>query len=229
MQAEKIFYLIGGPNGSGKSVLAKQIVRTEDVEVLDLDDMVATRNVSNIAAARMLLGEDLPRVLKSGRSFILESTLSGTSDARIIKMAREYGYGVVFVFVFLASVEQNIERVAPRVSMGGHDVDADVICRRYEKSLHNFHKITPLVDQWLLFYNGESGKSYKVAYGTSMITNIENDTYYDMFKANCFEATNRRLTHLAKIGASEARLAAERAGVLVPSVALSQVFNTKQK
>ena len=229
MHNEKIFYLIGGPNGSGKTVLSKQIVRTDNVEVLNLDKMAATRKVSNITAARMLLTEDLPRVLSSGQSFVLESTLSGTSDARIIQMARNHGYRIVFVFAFLASVEQNIDRVAQRVSMGGHDVDIETIRRRYEKSLHNFHKILSLADQWLLFYNGESGKSYKVAYGTNLIINIEHNEYYDLFRENCFEATNRRLTHLAEIGASEAQLAAERAGVWVPSIALNQAFNKKQR
>jgi len=229
LQDEKIFYLIGGPNGSGKTTLARQIVKADNVEILDLDKIAATRSVSNITAARMLLSEDLPRVLASGHSFVVESTLSGTYDARIIKQARDNEYRVVFVFAFLASVEQNIDRVAQRVSMGGHDVDVDIIRRRYEKSLHNFHKIVPMVDQWLLFYNGESGKSYKVASGENMMLNIEHNEYYNLFKEKCFEATNHWLTHLAKIGASEARIAAERAGVIVPSVALEQIINSKQR
>ena len=229
MQDDKIFYLIGGPNGSGKTTLVKQIIKIDNIEVLDLDNIASSKNISSITAARQLLNEDLPRVLSTGRSFVLESTLSGTYDARVIKMAHDLEYKVVFAFAFLASVEQNIERVAQRVSMGGHDVDSDTIRRRYEKSLHNFHKIVPLVDKWLLFYNGESGKSHKVASGTNLDVLVEHDEYYSLFKTNCLEAVSNRLAHLAKIGASEARIAAERAGVFVPSVALSQMINSKQK
>ena len=229
MQNEKIFYLIGGPNGSGKTTLVNQIIKADNLEVLNLDSIAAARNVSDITAARQLLNEDLPRVLSSGRSFVLESTLSGTSDARIIKKARDWKYRVVFVFAFLASVEQNIERVAQRVNLGGHDVDVDTIRRRYEKSLHNFHKIVPMADEWMLFYNGESGKSYKVAGGANIIVKVENNEYYTLFQNLCFAAKADRLAHLAKIGANKARLDAERAGLVVPSIALSQIINSKQK
>ena len=229
LQDEKIFYLVGGPNGSGKTTLVKQIVKADNIEVLDLDNIALMRNVSNVTAARYLLSEYLPRVLSSGQSFVLESTLSGTSDARIIKMARDLEYKVIFAFAFLSSVEQNIERVAQRVSMGGHGIDVDIIRRRYEKSLCNFYKIVPLVDKWLLFYNGESGKSYRVASGTNPETLIENNEYYSLFNSNCLEAISNRLAHMAKVGASEARIAAEHAGIVVPSVALSQIIKSKQK
>ena len=229
MQDDKIFYLIGGPNGSGKTTLVNQIIKKDNIEVLDLDNIAASRKVSSITAARQLLNEDLPRVLSTGNSFVLESTLSGTYDARVIKMAHDLEYKVVFVFAFLASVEQNIERVAQRVSLGGHGVDVDIIRRRYEKSLHNFHKIVPMVDKWLVFYNGESGKSHQVASGSNLGMQIDNDEYYLLFKNKCLEAAANRLSYLAKIGASEARLAAERAGLVVPSVALAQIMDSKQK
>ena len=229
MQDDKVFYLIGGPNGSGKTTLVNQIIKKDNIEVLDLDNIAASRKVSSITAARQLLNEDLPRVLSTGNSFVLESTLSGTYDARVIKMAHDLEYKVVFVFAFLASVEQNIERVAQRVSLGGHGVDVDIIRRRYEKSLHNFHKIVPMVDKWLVFYNGESGKSHQVASGSNLGMQIDNDEYYLLFKNKCLEAAANRLSYLAKIGASEARLAAERAGLVVPSVALAQIMDSKQK
>ena len=226
---EKIFYLIGGPNGSGKTTLARQIVKTNNVEVLDLDNIALARNVSNITAARQLLCYDLPRVLNMGHSFVLESTLSGTFDARIVKMARDLKYKVILVFAFLASVEQNIERVAQRVKLGGHDVDELVIRRRYNKSLYNFRKIAPLVDKWMLFYNGESGRSYHIASGTSFGVHIENNEYYTLFRNRCLDATTNHLARLAQRGASEAILMAEHAGVVASSVALEHVIGSNQK
>lgn len=229
MQDEKIFYLIGGPNGSGKTTLSKQIIKVENIAFLNLDTIAATKNVPCVTAARIMLNEELPRVFNAGISFVLESTLSGTYDARVVNMARGLGYKIVFVFAFLASVEQNIERVAQRVILGGHDVDVNTIRRRYEKSLHNFHKIVPLVDRWVLFYNGESGKSYQVASGTPNTKDIEHQELYNLFEDNCLKASVKRLAHFAQIGASEARIAAERAGVVVPSVALSEMIKSNQK
>lgn len=229
MQNEKTFYLIGGPNGSGKSTLTKQIIKADDIEVLDLDNIAAKNNLSAIDAARQLLNKDLPRVLNSGHSFVLESTLSGTYDARIIKMAHDLKYNVSFTFTFLDSVEQNIERVAQRVRMGGHNVDVDVIRRRYEKSLHNFHKIIPMVDKWRLVYNGEDGKSCSVANGTKNSFNVEKPEYYAMFRDNCFDASVRRLVHMFEIGISEDRLATESIGVRLPFSALEKLIYAKQR
>ena len=226
---EKTFYLIGGPNGSGKTTLTQSIIKTNKVEVLNLDNIAAKKNLSSIDAARQLLKEDLPRVLKSGHSFVLESTLSGTYDARIIKMAHELKYRVVFTFAFLDSVEQNIERVAKRVRMGGHDVNSDIIRRRYEKSLHNFHKIVPLVDKWFLVYNGKDGKSCNVASGTNGKIDVTNKEYYTVFCDNCFDASVRRIMHLVEISASSERLEAEGIGVGVPFCVIEQMLIAKQR
>lgn len=228
MEVEKTFYLIGGPNGSGKTTLIKRIVQ-DGIEILDMDSIAASKNVSNITAARQLLNEDLPRVLSSGHSFVLESTLSGTYDTRIIKMAHDLKYRVVFVFAFLESVKQNIDRVALRVRQGGHDVDTYTICRRYEKSLHNFHKIVPLVDKWILFYNGEDTGPCEVANGTGQTINVKNQKYCTLFRENCFDASISRLVHFMEIGASETRLAAEGFGPNVSFVMLEKLLGETQR
>ena len=47
-----------------------------------------------------------------------------------------------------------IERVAKRVSEGGHNIPTETIIRRYWLGLQNFFNIfTPLVDSWMFFDN----------------------------------------------------------------------------
>ena len=47
-----------------------------------------------------------------------------------------------------------IERVAKRVSEGGHNIPTDTITRRYWLGLQNFFYIfTPIVDSWMFFEN----------------------------------------------------------------------------
>lgn len=49
-----------------------------------------------------------------------------------------------------------INRVAIRVSEGGHHIPADVIARRYSRGIENLFKIyIPLCDNWMLFDNEE--------------------------------------------------------------------------
>jgi predicted ABC-type ATPase len=59
--------------------------------------------------------------------------------------------------------ETAIERVAYRVSQGGHHVPDDVVRRRFEAGLRNFEALyKPIVDYWALYDNsldvGEQGK-----------------------------------------------------------------------
>ena len=228
---EKTFYLIGGPNGSGKTTLTQSIIKTNKVEVLNLDNIAAKKNLSSIDAARQLLKEDLPRVLSSGHSFVLESTLSGTYDTRIIKMAHNLEYKVVFNFVFLDSVEQNIERIKQRVAQGGHDVPIGDVRRRYEKSLHNFRKIAPMaeVDEWTLFYNGGNGEPQRVASSMNRIITVSDREDYGLFHDNCFDVAVRRLINYVELGADETRLLAEEFPVHVTFSAIEKILDSKQR
>ena len=201
MQEGKVFYLIAGPNGSGKTTFAKHIINHQDVIFLNADKIAADMKISNIGAARILLKDFLPRALGSGHSFALETTLSGTGDLNIIKMAKNHEYKIVFIFTFLASAKQSIERVAHRVRDGGHNVASDDIMRRYEKSLNNFAKICPFADVWQLFYNGGMGEIQNVASGTQSLVNVMHTGYYDLFIKQCNDAFNGRLCHFSDIGA----------------------------
>lgn len=49
-----------------------------------------------------------------------------------------------------------ISRVAARVVQGGHDIPEDVIRRRFDMGLRNFHNLyRPLVDEWFFLDNSE--------------------------------------------------------------------------
>ncbi len=53
-------------------------------------------------------------------------------------------------FVFLDSATMAVERVAFRVTKGGHHIPKDVIERRYVKGLKNFTIYLNLVNDWYL-------------------------------------------------------------------------------
>ncbi|MCY7409685.1 MAG: hypothetical protein LH473_05385 [Chitinophagales bacterium] len=64
------------------------------------------------------------------------------------------GYQIKMVFVRMKSVELAIERVALRVSEGGHHIPADVIERRYYRGVKNFFELyMSICDSWIIVDN----------------------------------------------------------------------------
>lgn len=61
---------------------------------------------------------------------------------------------VILLFFWLSSPEMAIERVAKRVSEGGHNIPTETIIRRYWLGLQNFFNIfSPIVDCWMFLDN----------------------------------------------------------------------------
>lgn len=60
------------------------------------------------------------------------------------------------IFLKLPCENMAVERVAIRVSQGGHRIPEDVIRRRYNSGWNNFVKLyRPLLDAWLVYDNSE--------------------------------------------------------------------------
>lgn len=79
-------------------------------------------------------------------------------------------------------VVRAVERVARRVSEGGHNIPKDVIYRRYEKGLKNLFDIfIPIVDSWMIVDNGVEPRDV-IAKGTKSEMKIFNDFKLDKIK-----------------------------------------------
>ncbi len=177
----KTLYIIAGPNGAGKTTLAHELVKDEAITFLNADEIAAQHNDSvGLMSGRVLL-EKFDKLIKDKKSIVLESTISGNYHNRVIDQARKAKYEIIFVYVFLDSVEQNIARIKQRVKLGGHNVPVADVKRRYKRSLRNFWDVQKYVNQWELYYNGEN--SYElVARGVSDALEIMDDTLYNKFK-----------------------------------------------
>lgn len=177
----KKLYIIAGPNGSGKTTLAKELVSEEEIAFLNADEIAAKlRDDVGLAAGRMLL-DKLEKCFRHKESIVLESTISGNYHERVLNRAKREKYEIVFIYIFLDSVEQNLARIRQRVKLGGHDVPEVDVRRRYKRSLHNFWKVQGFVNQWELYYNGEN--SYEpVSRGCGDIIEIMDDALYNKFK-----------------------------------------------
>ncbi|MGH8114576.1 MAG: Zeta toxin family protein, partial [Rhodanobacteraceae bacterium] len=106
-----------------------------------------------IKAGRLMLREMAEHVARGG-SFAFETTLAGTHYARGVPRWQQLSYRVTLIFLALPSADVAVARVAQRVRQGGHDVDIDVIRRRFVAGRRNFERLyRGLVDDWVEYDN----------------------------------------------------------------------------
>jgi len=161
--------VFAGPNGAGKSTHAEIILDALGIGTFVNADHIARglsgRNTDSVAleAGRIMLNR--LRDLANERSdFAFESTLSSRTFAPLLRRWKSQGYSVAIYYFSLSSPQLAVRRVRLRVALGGHDVPADVVQRRYARSLHNFLTLyIPLADEWTLFDNSQPGKARQVA------------------------------------------------------------------
>jgi len=74
----------------------------------------------------------------------------------MIIQAKESGYQVTLLFFWLQNHELAIERVKTRVLEGGHNIEPDIIKRRYFRGLKNlFELYFNLPDNIMIFDNSD--------------------------------------------------------------------------
>lgn len=90
----------------------------------------------------------IAELLDQDQSFAFETTLSTRSYKHKIKEAKQKGFTITILFFWLQNVELAKEPVRTRVSEGGHNIESEVIERRYKKGIKN------LFDIYLPFVEG---------------------------------------------------------------------------
>jgi len=164
-----------------------------------------------VDAARIVL-KDMSYTLDQGKSFIWETTLSGTYHNNFLKLAHEANYKIIFSYVMLASPEQNLARVQQRVALGGHDVPEEILRRRYLKSVANFKIVRDMCDSWILYYNGDK-KIIEIARGDNNQEIFVKDAEgYEQCKI-VYNSALEEIKILANRGALHAQRVARQLGV----------------
>lgn len=76
---------------------------------------------------------------------------------QFIRDAKQRGYSVTLIYVWLKSVSLAHRRIRHRVAQGGHDIPKDVVRRRYGRGMANLRSsYIPLADVWYVFDNSGS-------------------------------------------------------------------------
>ena len=155
-------YIIAGPNGAGKTTASKILL--SDVFHTDIfinaDEIAEKLNPSNVEAAAIQAGRimlaEIEKRLNEQETFAIETTLATRSYLNLVKKAQLVNYEVVLFFFYLPSVNMAKERVALRVSKGGHNISEEVIERRYILGIKNLFEFIKIVDRWRIYENAQS-------------------------------------------------------------------------
>ena len=75
------------------------------------------------------------------------------SYLQLAKKAQLQGYEVILLFFTLPSIEMAKQRVALRVTKGGHNIPGEVIERRFTLGIKNFFEFIKIVDEWRIYEN----------------------------------------------------------------------------
>lgn len=181
--------IFAGPNGAGKSTHADAILAALGIETFVNADYIARglsgRNTDAVAfeAGRIMLTR-LRQLGEARADFAFESTLSSRTFAAFLRALKAQGYAVAIYYFSLANAQLAVRRVKLRVVLGGHDVPADVVRRRFGRSLHNFfHLYIPLADEWTLFDNSSGTHARAIAAKlANQLTVMESATWHKLNK-----------------------------------------------
>jgi predicted ABC-type ATPase len=160
---QPILTVFAGPNGSGKSTITRQFQQEKDFPSNYINPDVITANLPGDASnylersrqAQQIAEQQRQDFIANRESFSFETVMSHPSKLAIMEQAKESGYYVNLVFVSTDDSQLNVDRVAQRVQHGGHDVPADKIVSRYDRSLELLPKAIEIADQATLIDNSQ--------------------------------------------------------------------------
>jgi predicted ABC-type ATPase len=154
------FMLIAGANGSGKTTFAKLFTEQYQRDFINADEIAKEIDPEDTKGGELAAGriffKRLDKFVKEGKSFAIESTLSGIYLKKLIMKFKKLDYNVDLIYIFLETPDVCLGRIKERVLKGGHNVPEKDVIRRYYRSKNNFWNIYRLlVDKWFLIYNSD--------------------------------------------------------------------------
>jgi predicted ABC-type ATPase len=157
-----IVIAIAGPNGAGKSTFFRAHLAASGLLFVNADVLareLGAEPYSAAAAADALRRE----LLRQAASFAFETVFSDPVGAKLsfLREAVQAGYEVVLCFIGVSGPQVCEQRVAMRVSQGGHDVPQEKILERYPRTLANLREAIRELPHVLVYDNDDLARPFR--------------------------------------------------------------------
>ncbi|SPE57906.1 conserved hypothetical protein [Verrucomicrobia bacterium] len=151
-----ILIALAGPNGAGKTTFYHAHLRPAGLRFLNADEISRDLEIDAYEAARVVT-ELRQELVRQRESFVLETVFSDPVGDKLnfLKAAAQAGYTVVLCFIGLSGPEMSEQRVAMRVSQGGHDVPSEKLGSRFPRTLANLRAAIRDLPHVVIFDNDD--------------------------------------------------------------------------
>lgn len=159
-----IIVALAGPNGAGKTTFYEAHLKASGLRFLNADILAGELDVDAYQAAEVA-AKLRQEFVNQGESFIFETVFSDPVGDKLafLKQAVQHGYTVVMCFIGLADTDRSEERVAMRVSQGGHDVPTGKLNARFPRTMANLKRAIRELSCVFVFDNDDLRTPFRLA------------------------------------------------------------------
>ncbi len=159
-----VIVAVAGSNGAGKSTFYEAHLKPAGLRFINADILARELGLAAYPAAEVAakLRQEL---VSQGESFVFETVFSDPAGEKLafLKDAARRGYSVVLCFISIANVDRSEERVAMRVSQGGHDVPTDKLAARFPRTTANLQQAINELPCVAIFDNDDLATPFRLA------------------------------------------------------------------
>jgi anti-anti-sigma factor len=153
---------IAGPHGAGKSTFYRAHLASSGLRIVHPDALTRELRAAPEDAEKMAQALRRTLVAKKESFFFQTANWDPLPDTLgFLKEAEKAGYTVVFCFIGLSTLELSEERVAMRVSQGGHDVSPEELQARYARSLSYLKAAARELPRVIVYDNSEQARPFR--------------------------------------------------------------------
>lgn len=158
-----VIVAIAGPNGAGKTTFFHAHLQPAGLRFVNADVLAQQLQLEAYAAAR-LADAVRQELVKQRESFVFETVFSDPAGEKLafLKSSVEAGYNTILCFIGAAGPEVCEQRVAMRVSQGGHDVPTKKLVERFPRILANLKAAVRELQHVWIFDNNDLRNPFRL-------------------------------------------------------------------
>lgn len=158
-----ILVAIAGPNGAGKTTFYRAHLQHYAMRFVNADVIAREFGTDAVTSGR-LARTICDQLIHQRESFVFETVFSDPVGDKLglLTQAAAEGFTVVLCFIGVSNHDICEQRVAMRISQGGHDVPRKKLISRFPRTLANLRKAVSLIPNIWIFDNDDLTRPFRL-------------------------------------------------------------------